>query len=63
MASHTNEKDGSLQSSVAAQRPNAVRELDERRRAALSQVDNASFSSVKLHRFLHDIVAETIYRL
>lgn len=40
----SNEKDGSLQSSIAAPRQNAARELDERRRAALSQVDNASFS-------------------
>ncbi len=38
------EKDGSLQSSVGAARPAAARELDERRRAALSQVDNAAFS-------------------
>ena len=41
----TNEKDGSLGSSVAAaQRPLAARELDERRRAALAQVDDAAFS-------------------
>lgn len=40
----TNEKDDSLQSSVAAQRPGAARELDERRRDALNQVDNADFS-------------------
>ena len=42
----TNEKDDSLQSSVAPTRaaPGAARELDERRRAALSQVDNAAFS-------------------
>ncbi|KAF8501731.1 phosphate permease [Russula emetica] len=46
MATSSNEKDGSLQSSVAhaAPRPSAALELDERRRAALSQVDNASFS-------------------
>jgi hypothetical protein len=47
MATNSNEKDGSLQSSIAAARPTAAgaaRELDERRRAALSQVDNASFS-------------------
>jgi hypothetical protein len=48
MAAITNEKDGSLGSSVGAPRPNAARDLDERRRAALSQVDNAAFSSVKL---------------
>lgn len=46
MAAITNEKDGSFGSSVAAPRPNAARDLDERRRAALSQVDNATFSSV-----------------
>jgi hypothetical protein len=40
----SNEKDGSLESSVAARRPGAARELDERRRAALAQVDNAVFS-------------------
>jgi len=38
------EKDGSLQSSDAAPRVSAARELDDRRRAALSQVDNAAFS-------------------
>jgi hypothetical protein len=42
------EKDGSLGSSAGAVAPVAARDLDERRRAALSQVDNASFSSVKL---------------
>jgi PHS family inorganic phosphate transporter-like MFS transporter len=44
---HSNEKDvGSLQSSVNQQnaRLGAARVLDERRRAALSQIDNASFS-------------------
>src|SRR6266850_1980722 len=44
---HTNEKDGSLQSSVG--RPglgNAAQELDAHRRAALLQADNAQFSSV-----------------
>jgi hypothetical protein len=47
MTTNSNEKDGSLQSSVAApvtRVPGAARELDERRRAALSQVDNAAFS-------------------
>jgi hypothetical protein len=46
---HSNEKDvGSLQSSVNQQnaRLGAARVLDERRRAALSQIDNASFSLV-----------------
>ncbi|KAF8486185.1 phosphate permease [Russula ochroleuca] len=38
------EKDGSLGSSAGAVAPVAARDLDERRRAALSQVDNASFS-------------------
>jgi hypothetical protein len=52
MAAISNEKDGSLGSSVAAPRPNPARDLDERRRAALAEVDNASFSSVKLHRFI-----------
>ena len=43
----TNEKDGSLQSSLG--RPgigNAAQELDAERRAALVQADNAQFSSV-----------------
>lgn len=44
MATQINEKDGSLQSSVAVPHRSAARELDERRRAALSQVDNAEFS-------------------
>jgi len=44
MATNSNEKDGSLQSSIAAPRLIAARELDERRRAALAQVDNAEFS-------------------
>ncbi|KAI0279767.1 phosphate transporter [Russula aff. rugulosa BPL654] len=44
MAAISNEKDGSLGSSVAAPRPNPARDLDERRRAALAEVDNASFS-------------------
>lgn len=39
------EKDGSLESSVVP-RHSAARELDERRRAALAEVDNASFSLV-----------------
>lgn len=52
----SNEKDGSLGSSIAAPRPHVARELDEKRRAALSQVDNAQFSSVKLHISLFDIV-------
>lgn len=43
----SDEKDGSLGSSVGAAAPGGARELDERRRAALSQVDNATFSSVK----------------
>ncbi|KAH9989471.1 hypothetical protein BJV77DRAFT_963930 [Russula vinacea] len=40
----SDEKDGSLGSSVGAAAPGGARELDERRRAALSQVDNATFS-------------------
>ncbi len=41
----SNEKDGSLQSSVdAPRRQSAAHELDEKRRAALSHVDNATFS-------------------
>jgi hypothetical protein len=45
MASNVNEKDSSLQSSDAAPRVRgAARELNEERRAALSQVDNAVFS-------------------
>ena len=48
-----NEKDDSLQSSIAAPRhQGAARELDERRRTALNQVDEADFSYVKLDRFL-----------
>jgi len=44
MATH-NEKDDSLQSSVAPTRAQgAARELDERRRNALNQVDEADFS-------------------
>jgi hypothetical protein len=39
------EKEDSLESSVVP-RHNAARELDERRRAALSEVDNATFSLV-----------------
>jgi len=42
---HTNEKDGSLQSSVGRPGPaHAAQELDAHRRAALSQADNAVFS-------------------
>jgi hypothetical protein len=49
---HSNEKDGSLGSSdVARPHVGAARELDERRRAALSQVDNAAFSSVMISFF------------
>jgi len=44
MAAISNEKDGSPASSVAAPRPNPARDLDERRRAALAEVDNASLS-------------------
>lgn len=44
----SNEKDvGSLQSSVRQSAPvGAARNLDERRRAALSHIDNANFSLV-----------------
>jgi hypothetical protein len=43
----TNEKDGSLQSSVGRPGPHgAAHELDAHRRAALAQADNAQFSSV-----------------
>jgi len=43
----TNEKDGSLQSSDGRPTDRAY-DLDARRRAALAQADNASFSSVLL---------------
>jgi PHS family inorganic phosphate transporter-like MFS transporter len=42
--SRTNEKDGSLESSVGQRGAVAAHELDERRRAALAQADNAPFS-------------------
>jgi len=42
--SRTNEKDGSLSSSVGQRGAIAAHELDERRRAALAQADNAPFS-------------------
>jgi len=42
--SRTNEKDGSLESSVGPRGALAAHELDEQRRAALSQADNAPFS-------------------
>lgn len=47
--SRPNEKDASLQSSVAGAggQTHAARNLDERRRSALAHIDNASFSSVK----------------
>jgi hypothetical protein len=47
------EKDGSLGSSDARPHVAAARDLDERRRAALAQVDDAAFSSVKFSSFLY----------
>ena len=44
----TNEKDGSLDSSDARPGRTTAYDLDSRRRAALAQADNASFSSVLL---------------
>jgi hypothetical protein len=44
---HSNEKEvGSLQSSANQQGYNAARELDQRRKNALAQIDDATFSLV-----------------
>lgn len=63
--SRPNEKDASLQSSVAGAggQTHAARNLDERRRSALAHIDNASFSSVKKKKLLFfTLMAHVHYR-
>jgi PHS family inorganic phosphate transporter-like MFS transporter len=55
-----NEKDASLQSSVAGGQHVAARNLDERRRSALAHIDNASFSSVKKKLLFSTLMLKSI---
>jgi hypothetical protein len=63
---HSNEKDGSLQSSVNQNARvgagGAARNLDERRRAALSHIDNAAFSLVLFCLLLPSVRADLSLR-
>jgi hypothetical protein len=60
-AQHTGEKDDSYHSSDAI-RPHAARELDQRRRDALLQVDNANFSSVFLDHLFSPACIDIVIR-